>query len=272
MAEGATVAVVSDGQTTTDWGFARQPFWLFSHLFAASIIVSFIGFGFWQLDRLDQRQAANRIIESRGDQTLVLDRAPPTGDGAELDFQAVEGVVRFIEVDLGRVANRSSNGIAGEHVVAIVELADGSPLAVNRGFVPVNLVQPLDPLPTEPVRVTGWLRDTVERETFGAEDLGSGRILPRFDTEAVAARLGRDLPPVWLQLASVEGAVPGPTGSPEALALPPLDDGPHLSYAVQWFVFATLGVVFYGALLHRRATGHRSTVTVAAAPEPEIRV
>lgn len=264
--------MVSDGHTTTDWGFARQPFWLFSHLFAASVILSFIGFGFWQLDRLEERQAANRIIESRGDQTLVLDRSPSIGDGAELAFQAVEGEVRFIEVDLGRVANRSSNGIAGEHVVAIVELADGSPLAVNRGFVPVNLVQPLDPLPSGPVRVTGWLRDSVERETFGAEDLGTGRILPRFDTEAIAARFGRDLPPVWLQLATVDGAVPGPSGSPEALALPPLDDGPHLSYAVQWFTFAALGVAFYGALVRRRAIGHRSTVTVAPEPEPELRV
>jgi len=263
---------VSERATTTDWGFARQPFWLFSHLFAASIIVSFIGFGFWQLDRLDQRQAANRIIESRGDQTLVLDGWPSAEDGVELDFQAVEAEVRFVETDLGRVANRSSNGIAGEHVVAIVELADGSPLAVNRGFAPINLVQPLDPLPTGPVQVTGWLRDSVERETFGAEDLGTGPILPRFDTDAVAARLGRDLPSVWLQLATVDGDVPGPTGSPEALALPPLDDGPHLSYAVQWFTFAALGAAFYGALVRRRATGHRSTVTVAAAPEPEIRV
>ncbi|MEL6985908.1 MAG: SURF1 family cytochrome oxidase biogenesis protein, partial [Actinomycetota bacterium] len=129
---------MSTGRTDADWGFARQPFWLFSHLFAASVIVSFIGFGFWQLDRLDGRQATNDVIEARMDDTLVLDGAPTTETGVELDYRAVEAEVRFIETDLGRVVNRSNNGLAGEHVVAVAELPDGSALAVNRGFVPLG--------------------------------------------------------------------------------------------------------------------------------------
>ncbi|MEL6981104.1 MAG: SURF1 family cytochrome oxidase biogenesis protein, partial [Actinomycetota bacterium] len=133
----------------------------------------------------------------------------------------------------------------------------------------LGLTEPLDPVPTGTVQVTGWLRATVEQDRFfGADDRGSGRLLPRFDTDAISARLDRDLPAVWLQLATIDGDVPGPTGLPEALALPPLDDGPHLSYAVQWFIFATLGLVFYGALLRRRASGHRSTVTVAPEDDP----
>lgn len=257
------------GHTDTDWGFTRQPFWLFSHLFAATVIVSFVGFGFWQLDRLNGRQASNDVIEARMDDTLVLDRAPQSETGLELDYRAAEAEVRFVEVDLGRVVNRSNNGIAGEHVVAIAELPDGSVLAVNRGFVPIGLTDPLDPLPTGTVQVSGWLRATVEQGGFfGADDLGTGRLLPRFDTDAIAARLDRDLPPVWLQLATIDGEVPGPVGTPEALDLPPLDDGPHLSYAVQWFIFASLGVAFYGALLRRRASGHRTTVTVAADEDP----
>ena len=250
-----------------DWRFARQPFWLFSHLFAATVIVSFVGFGFWQLDRLDQRRQTNSVIESRSADILILDAAPEAGaDGANLDYRAVEAEVRFVEGDLARVANRSSNGAAGEHVVAVVELADGTPLAVNRGFVPLG-VDELDPVTTGPVTVTGWLRPTVERGLFGATDEGQGDLLPRFDTERVGFRLGRAVPPVWLQLATVDGAPPGPIGLPEPVPLPPLDDGPHLGYAVQWFIFATLGVLFYGLLLRRRAGGHGSTVTTELAPE-----
>lgn len=260
---------MTTGHTDADWGFIRQPFWIFSHLFAATVIISFIGFGFWQLDRLGGRQASNDVIEARMDDTLVLDGVPRTETGLELDYRAVEAEVRFVQDDLGRVVNRSSNGLAGEHVVAIAELADGSVMAVNRGFVPIGLTEPLDPLPTGSVRVTGWLRVTVEQgRFFGADDLGTGRLLPRFDTAAIAARIDRDLPPVWLQLATIDGEVPGPLGIPEALALPPLDDGPHLSYAVQWFIFASLGVAFYGALLRRRASGHRTTVTVATDDDP----
>ncbi len=252
--------------TTADWSFVRQPFWLFSHVFAATVILSFFGLGLWQLDRLAERRLANDVIEERTEETLFLDAVPPTVDGSELDHRAVSATVTVIDADLGRVVNRTSNGLAGEHVVAVVELEDGSAIAVNRGFVPLGLAESLDPLPTGPIEVSGWLRASVERGRFGAEDLGAGDVLPRFDTDAVAARLGRDLPPVWLQLATVDGAAPGPTGSPEALALPPLDDGPHLSYAVQWFIFATLGLVFYGLLLRRRASGHRSTVTVVDEP------
>lgn len=268
---GASVAEVTardatgeaSGRATDDWGFARQPFWLFSHLFAAAVIVSFVGLGLWQLDRLDERRQANALIEARIAEPLTLTSTPSTTDGSELDYRAIEAVVRFVESDLVRVANRSKNGVAGEHVVAVVELADGSAIAVNRGFVPLGLTEALDPVPSGPVAVTGWLRATVERGRFGVEDLGTGDLLPRFDTSAVAARLGRDLPPVWLQLASVDGAVAGPTGLPEAIELPPLDDGPHIGYAAQWFIFATLGIVFYGLLLRRRARGHGSTVTVA---------
>ena len=37
-----------------------------------------------------------------------------------------------------------------------------------------------------------------------------------------------------------------------------LDEGPHFSYAVQWFLFATVGVVGYPILLRRELHGRRS--------------
>jgi cytochrome oxidase assembly protein ShyY1 len=250
---------------TGDWRFARRPFWLFSHLFAASVIASFLGLGLWQLDRLDQRREANAVIEARRDDVLSLDGVPPvtTVDGSDLDYRAVEGVLTIVDPDLVRIGNRSGNGVAGEHVVALAELADGSSLAVNRGFVPLGHTGALDPVPSGPVAVTGWLRATVERGRIGAVDDGTGDLLPRFDTERVGVRADRDLPPVWLQLATIDGEASGPVGLPEALSLPPLGDGPHLGYAVQWFIFATLGATFYGLLLVRRAGGHRTTETVA---------
>jgi cytochrome oxidase assembly protein ShyY1 len=30
-----------------------------------------------------------------------------------------------------------------------------------------------------------------------------------------------------------------------------LSEGPHLSYAVQWFIFATIAVIGYGVLVRR---------------------
>ena len=41
-----------------------------------------------------------------------------------------------------------------------------------------------------------------------------------------------------------------------------LDGGPHLSYMGQWFIFAGLGALFYGALLRRAARGRTSAAPV----------
>ena len=62
---------------------------------------------------------------------------------------------------------------------------------------------------------------------------------------------------------------PTPAGFPDPL--PPLDlgDGPHRSYAIQWFAFATLTAVGWVVLVRRRASSagqpRRSADSSAAA-------
>ena len=41
---------------------------------------------------------------------------------------------------------------------------------------------------------------------------------------------------------------------PRRLTPAPLDDGPHLNYAVQWFLFAVLAVVFAVVVVARRGS------------------
>lgn len=245
-----------------DWRFASRPFWIFSHIFAASVIGLFIFLGFWQLDRLGDRQEQNALVETRLSAPINLTEAPMVdATSSDLDFRAVNATVRFIDEDFVRIGNRSQGGSAGEHVVAIVELADGTPLAVNRGFVPLNANVELEPVSAGPVPLSGWLRASVAKGFIGATDSGEGAVLPRFDTERVAFRLGRPLPSVWLQVAPDGGS--GLATFPDPVALPPIDDGPHLSYAAQWFIFAVLGLLFYGALLRRQASGDSRTKVTA---------
>jgi len=50
---------------------------------------------------------------------------------------------------------------------------------------------------------------------------------------------------------------PAPSSRPTALASPSEDPGPHLSYAIQWILFAVMGFVFIGYVIrterrHRR--------------------
>ena len=56
--------------------------------------------------------------------------------------------------------------------------------------------------------------------------------------------------PAWVQLETQQPSQAGP--EPELLALPVLDDGPHLSYAVQWFIFSTIAIIGFGISRQRR--------------------
>ena len=256
------------------WTFVRRPFWLFSHFFAASVIISFVLLGFWQLTRHNERASFNERVEARSAPPAealadVLDQ-PAT----ELDYRFVSGSGTYLDGDFVRVANRTQGGVAGQHLVGLFELDDGRLLLVNRGFVPLAAsADEIVPAPSGSVPVTGWLRSSAEKGWLGATDTGEGDIVPRLDVAAIAERIavpaasdgeGRaEVADVWLQLGSVaDGDSAELSTFPDPVPLPSIDGGPHLSYMAQWLVFATLGVLFYGALLRRVAKGkHRRAPT-----------
>ncbi len=241
-------STVVDGDSP-DWGFARQPFWLFSHLIAVVVVVSFVNFGFWQLRRLDERQLVNVEVEAALN-TPPMDVLSASEIDLLPEYQPVRVSGELLESDLARVVNRSHRSQAGEYVVGILRLDDGSLLALNRGFVTIG-VEDLDPAPTR-TEVFGWVRPSVEQERFGIDDTGTTKQMPRLNTDMVEVRLGSDLASNWLQVApEVDGS--SSALRPEPVPLPPLTEGSHLSYAVQWFVFALLTLLFYGALLRRRS-------------------
>ncbi|MEL7155525.1 MAG: SURF1 family protein [Actinomycetota bacterium] len=253
-----------------DWSFARRPFWLFSHVFAATVVVSFVALGLWQLARHNERSEFNDVVGERSaPPALTVGEAFDRPDD-QIDYQLVRVTGSVINDDLVRVANRSQGGVAGQHVVAVLTLDDGRTLLVNRGFVPIGSDEDLRPMPAGPITLVGWLRDSVAKGWLGATDAGTGEVVPRLDVAAIATRLDgatgdADAPlSHWLLLADDEtqlanGGTPTSDSAlasfPDPVPLPPLNGGPHLSYMGQWFIFATLGAGFYLALLRRNARG-----------------
>lgn len=265
-----------------DWSFARRPKWILSHLFALTLIVSFVGAGFWQLDRLDQRQASNSTVEERALAAPVpvesalfgVDLASgvegDTADqlGLDLDFVAVTAVGRFIDPELARVANRSQDGRGGDWVVSLFETVDGDLLVVNRGFVLRS--ESVAPTGDEPVTIDGFLRRTRTKGWIGSDDDPSAERMPRLNVADVVVRAEADgvaaegrTVPLWFQLAAVDGQAPdlnNPAGEildaevvPRPVPLDDLGEGNHFSYAVQWFSLAALSVLIYSLMLRRIA-------------------
>ena len=194
--------------------------------------------GFWQLDRRAERRALNATLDTR----LAL---PPLAfDSGTTLVGMVPDSLRFRRARAagrldfsGQVIEiaRSFQGAPGVHVLTPVRLADGVGVLVDRGWTYAADGMTVDP------GLLGEPDSTVVEGVFG---LPSGRFGVGPDT----LRVGYPLLPVVLRRTS-----PSP-GMPAALRpVPPpaLDDGPHLSYAIQWFSFAAIALVG-GALLARR--------------------
>ncbi|MDA3038120.1 MAG: SURF1 family protein [Actinomycetota bacterium] len=241
-----------------DWSFARRPKWIASHLFVGSLLVVFLWAGFWQLSRLDQRRALNQAVVERSTLAPV-----DVGDALaglhlgrvealrELDYLAVRAEGRYLDGELVRVANRSQNGFGGDWVIGLFETVQGDHLLVNRGFA--DREEDAAAAPDDQVVIEGWVRLSQTKDGFfGATDTGQGERVPRLDVAAVGERLPptgpSELLPMWLQASG-----PATDDAPDPVPLPPIGEGSHFSYALQWFTFAVMGLVVYGLVLRRSA-------------------
>ena len=143
------------------------------------------------------------------------------------------------------------------HLVSPLVLADGRVVMVNRGWVPSpdGISADVRPLRTTgPVRVSGVLLPITSEADRGLpirRAHGRGQHLaPRGPGSGAGAQPGAAASPWYLQQLPAEGADAGSPPLPEPL--PSLSEGNHLSYAVQWFSFAAIGIVGLAILVLRR--------------------
>lgn len=230
--------------------------WILSHLFVVTMVVVMVELGFWQLRRLDQRRASNAAV------TAALS-ADPVDLGTALAAGAVppdhtpvtvSGI--YLVDDEVEIANRSLDGTAGSWFATPLLLrGDGPIVLVVRGFVPRALIAAGDldatSPPSGPVRVTGLAFASVQggRVSPGTGDAGRP-VLSRPDLARAAEATGLELAPVWVRLETQDP--PQASGLPVPVPREELSEGPHLSYAIQWFTFSAGTVVVYALILRRR--------------------
>ena len=167
------------------------------------------------------------------------------------------------------VVNRSQNGLAGEIVVTPLQLADGRILLVSRGFVPLEPAEPPAAPPATSSSRAGCSRASSAR-TGGLSDPATGDLAEaqRVDIERLAPQLPGEVVPMYVELTASDPPEAEPY--PQPLTLPELTDGPHLSYAVQWFIFAAAVAVGWvlavrNSVRTRQAAARRAAAAAAPA-------
>ncbi len=224
--------------------FVLRPRWFVGHVTVGLAIALMISLGFWQLRRLEERREYNqklaeRTAASTADVSELAPRAERDVDAVE--YRSVRLTGRFDTSDDVLVGYRSLHGVSGHHVVTPLVLADGTAVLVNRGWVPAHFAEdwpvPDAAAPRGTVEVAGYLRASETRGSFGPRDPDSGelRLVSRVDVDRIAQQIDEPVRPFWVQM---EAPVPA-DGIPAPVPLADLGEGNHLSYAFQWFIFAS---------------------------------
>jgi cytochrome oxidase assembly protein ShyY1 len=218
--------------------FLYSPRWIGFHLLVIFGIVLMINLGFWQLRRLDQRQAFNAQVTSRIDlPPQPLDAIlVPGADPDDLDWRSVEASGHYLPDEQFTVVNRSQDGLAGDMVVTPLQLEDGRVLLVERGFVPLGAQAAA--APTGDVDIVGRLRPSQVRRRGQLSDTSSGDLTEaqRLDIPRLTPQLPGPPVPMYVELTASRPAEDPPYPAP--VDVPELSEGPHLGYAVQWFIFS----------------------------------
>lgn len=218
---------------------------------AASAVM--VRLGFWQLDRLEQKRARNaRILAVVEAPPIQVNREPPTGDPASYRYRRAVARGRYDPQGQIFLRNRFYQGRPGFRVLTplVLEGHQNLAIAVDRGWVPQPDADAYPP-PTGEVTVEGYLLPGETRADvtpMPGETVWYWANLAQLD-----ARLPYRVLPVYLVATPPEGT--GPDLEPpiqEPLRLN-LDEGPHLGYALQWFLFSVAVPVVYVYQLGRRA-------------------
>jgi surfeit locus 1 family protein len=216
---------------------------------AVGVAAVCVRLGLWQLDRLHERRARNVEIRATRTQPPLEAGVGLTADVAVNRRLHARGVYDYAHEWVWRA--RTFEGVPGVALVTPLRLRDGAAVFVDRGWVPSPDAVHVD--------------QRAYREPDTADILGLGFRAPRARGDVDPARLRDSLPypvlPFVIQLLPDTGGAVRPSAGPGPTRWPPsrLDNGPHLSYAIQWFSFALIVLVGSVALFGRPWTAGTRT-------------
>lgn len=220
----------------------------------------------WQFARNDERSAQLSLVDANYDQDPVAISEVLGADGSfdpADEWLPVTLQGEYLADDHLLARNRAHGGTAAFEVLVPFRLDDGRVFIVNRGWLPPGSKQALpDEIPAPPTgesTVVVRLRPSEQLPSSG-RGAPEGQV-PTINLPTVAETSGSEtILSVYGLLVSEDPAFDRPR-VPEA---PTADPGPHLSYAIQWILFAIMGFVFIGYIIRSEIRHNREDAADAA--------
>lgn len=215
--------------------------WVALLVLVVCLVIAFVNLGQWQLRRLDERRGSNATVVAHEDAPVrpyeqVFDH-PITDDD---QWQRVTVTGTFDAEHQLIVRYRNNGDAAGYEVVVPLHATDGRTILIDRGFIarPAGQDFPssVAPPPSGQVTIVGHVRRNEQgADTATTPVAGSVRLI---NSDAIAKASGLTLVSGYIGVLEMTPAQAGY----EPIATPPLDEGPHLSYALQWFTFSLIAL------------------------------
>jgi surfeit locus 1 family protein len=215
-------------------------------VFAVVGVIILIGFGIWQLDRKTWKENLIATVTQRT--TRAPQDLPPRANWPKLmqadnEYARVTFPAEFLEGQEALVYTAGSpfrpdvKG-PGYWVFAPAQLAGGSIVVINRGFVPLDRKEPAtraEGTPRGIVEVVGVMRWPELRGLFTPPDDAAGNVWYLRDPKSIAAaKKWATAAPFYIDQ---EAPVP-PGGFPLPAKLEVQLPDNHLQYAITWFGLA----------------------------------
>jgi surfeit locus 1 family protein len=211
---------------------------------AAVMATLFARLGVWQLARLDERRARNALVIARlGEPPIGLADVPR--DTALAHFRRVKLEGRFDYAHEVAWTNLSREGSPGVHLLTPLRRAGtDTAVLVDRGWIYAPDGMTIDRgrwQEGDTISGVGRVQEIGPGLPEAATRTGHPDEIRWLSPDSVARRAGYPIAPYFIAL---EGDTSTASMKVPARSPPPaLDEGPHMSYAIQWFSFATIAIV-----------------------------
>jgi cytochrome oxidase assembly protein ShyY1 len=228
------------------WRFLLSKRWAGYLALTVLFAVVCVFLGNWQLARRAEAQAEiQRVDNNWSAEPVPLDEALPTLDSFDESQKWLPVVMEgeYLQEDELLVRTRPRAGMPGFEVLTPLQLADGTVFIVNRGWLPTGSAQDApDVVPSAPEGTVTVVARLKAGEPSLAGRSSSGNQISTIQLHEISDRLGTEnyTGAYGLMISeSPEATDPRPL----AVIKPPRDEGPHLSYAFQWYVFAIMAFI-----------------------------
>ena len=218
--------------------------WWWTTLIVIVGIVVLARLGVWQLDRLQQRKTRNaEYLQQIANETLELNGQHFPDDPVVLRDRSAQATGEYDFAEQIILTQQNWQGRPGAHLITPLLISDSEfAVLVNRGWIPsadaeAGALSQYEQHGIQKISGAIQLSQTLsgDRETVVE---GPQKNWYRIDVAAIQQQIPYELLPIFL----LESPSENETAQLPYRLEPDIDlsDGPHLGYAIQWFLFAAV--------------------------------